>query len=222
MAYAENGVHDRRRVDVLLPFLDRLAGYFGLTVHRDDFDIRLVSTDVKSIIAEVKGYTMTDHLAVTGLIDAIDYLDRNRVEGAIVEFGVWRGGSAMAAALRLGSLSHKRALFLFDTFEGMTPPSSEDVRTRDNAPADLIFDDIRCVASIQDVRENLARTEYPQESTFLVRGQVEQTVPDRLPDTIALVRLDTDWYQSTLHELQHTWDRIPSGGVLIIDDYHYW
>jgi len=212
----------QRWIDRYLPHLDRLASFASLSIRRDDFDMRLVPQSIRAIIASVDRYTMTDHLAVTGLVEALDYLDRNGVSGSIVEFGVWRGGSAMAAALRLKNLEIERQLFLFDTFEGMTNPGKEDIRTRDDAAAESILDSVRCIASIEDVTRNLERTEFPRSQIFLTRGPVEETVPDGLPPEIALARLDTDWYQSTLHELRHTWDRIPSGGVLIIDDYHYW
>lgn len=221
--YAEDAVVFRkRRIDRFLPHLDRLASLVNLSVHRDDFDVRLVPQSIRAIIASVDRYTMTDHLAVAGLVEALDYLDRNGISGSVVEFGVWRGGSAMAAALRLKNLEIERQLFLFDTFEGMTSPGKEDIRARDYAAAEDVFDSVRCVASIEDVTRNLTLTEFPLNQIFFNRGPVEETVPDGLPPEIALARLDTDWYQSTLHELRHTWDRIPSGGVLIIDDYHYW
>lgn len=51
---------------------------------------------------------------------------------------------------------------------------------------------------------------------------VEDTVPADAPDTISILRLDTDWYTSTRHELTHLYPRLSSGGVLIIDDYGYW
>jgi O-methyltransferase len=55
-----------------------------------------------------------------------------------------------------------------------------------------------------------------------VKGLVEETVPDQAPSQISLVRLDTDWYESTKHELEHLYERLTPGGVLIIDDYDYW
>jgi len=55
-----------------------------------------------------------------------------------------------------------------------------------------------------------------------VQGKVEETVPANAPDQIALLRLDTDWYESTRHELEHLYGRLASGGVLIIDDYGWW
>jgi hypothetical protein len=47
-------------------------------------------------------------------------------------------------------------------------------------------------------------------------------VPAHVPPTIALLRLDTDWYESSLHELDHMYDRLVPGGILLLDDYGYW
>jgi hypothetical protein len=53
-------------------------------------------------------------------------------------------------------------------------------------------------------------------------GKVEDTIPADIPEKIALLRLDTDWYESTKHELIHLFPRLQKGGVLIIDDYGFW
>ena len=75
---------------------------------------------------------------------------------------------------------------------------------------------------MEEVRERLVGTGYPPERLHLVPGMVEQTLPGEAPEKIALLRLDTDWYASTRHELEQLYPRLESGGVLIIDDYgHY-
>jgi hypothetical protein len=79
-----------------------------------------------------------------------------------------------------------------------------------------------CNASIEDVQANMARSSYPSQRIHLVKGPVESTIPGVAPDDIALLRLDTDWYESTRHELEHLFPRLVPGGVLIIDDYGHW
>ncbi len=176
----------------------------------------------------VAPYTMTGRERVLSLIDAARYVARYRVPGAVVECGVWRGGSTMAAALTL--LAEKdagRDLYLFDTFEGMPPPTDADVdlagqsaeaQLRAAAPGTGIW----CHAGLDDVRANLASTGYPGAKVHFVKGRVEETIPAAAPAAIALLRLDTDWYESTKHELEHLFPRLAPGGVLIIDDYGYW
>ena len=79
-----------------------------------------------------------------------------------------------------------------------------------------------CYASIEDVQRNLLSTGYDEQKTSFIKGKVEDTIPASAPEGIALLRLDTDWYESTLHELVHLFPRLSSGGVLIIDDYGHW
>jgi O-methyltransferase len=74
----------------------------------------------------------------------------------------------------------------------------------------------------EEVRRNLLSTGLDRDRLHLVKGPVEDTIPGQAPDSIALLRLDTDWYRSTLHELTQLWPRLAQGGVLIIDDYGYW
>lgn len=65
-------------------------------------------------------------------------------------------------------------------------------------------------------------TGYPPEGIVFVKGKVEDTLSDRVPERIALLRLDTDWYESTRCELKHLFPRLVQGGVLVLDDYAWW
>ena len=81
---------------------------------------------------------------------------------------------------------------------------------------------IWAIASLPDVTRNMAETGYPERLVHYPMGQVEETLPNLAPARISLLRLDTDWYESTRHELAHLYPRVVSGGVIIIDDYGYW
>lgn len=182
------------------------------------------------ILERVRERTMTSPERVVSLIEAVRYLTRCDVEGAFVECGVWRGGSMMAAALTLLEESvTDRELFLFDTFAGMTEPDDRDVNVF-GGEATPRFEASRseegtsgwCAAGLDDVRAGMASTGYPEDRIHYVEGRVEDTIPDDAPEQVALLRLDTDWYQSTRHELIHLYPRLSPGGVLIIDDYGHW
>lgn len=188
-----------------------------------DFD-----EDYQAIISAVRPYTMTGNAKLHALITATRYIHDHAVPGAVVECGVWRGGSMHAVARTLDMAGdHSRDLYLFDTFEGMTQPSEHD-RRHDGRTADhlLAASDrsagVWAHASLEDVREGFGQVPYPAERIHYVPGPVEKTVPGQAPEQIALLRLDTDWYTSTKHELDHLYPRLVSGGVLIIDDYGYW
>jgi hypothetical protein len=182
----------------------------------------------KRIIRTVRPRTMTSPEKLFGLILATRYITAHQVPGDIVECGVWRGGSMQAAALTLlEASSTERELHLFDTFEGMPPPSEVDRRTRGKSAEELLAASDRdskiwAVATLDDVRTAMAESGYPAERIHYHRGLVEETIPRLAPERIAVLRLDTDWYESTRHELEHLYDRLSPGGVLIIDDYGGW
>jgi O-methyltransferase len=178
-------------------------------------------------------YTMTSLERILTAIRATAYISENHIPGDIVECGVWRGGSTMAIARTLVELEDvSRCLYLYDTFEGMTEPTPSDTDFRGREAAALLSTAqqlsqktesvIWAYASIEDVRANVAKTKYPAEKTVFVKGPVEKTIPGTIPEEIALLRLDTDWYESTHHELIHLYPRLSQGGILIVDDYGHW
>ncbi|MFE4452296.1 TylF/MycF/NovP-related O-methyltransferase [Streptomyces sp. NPDC056796] len=184
--------------------------------------------EAKDIIRAVKPYTMTSPERLNAFVLATRHIVRHSIPGDIVECGVWRGGSMQACARTLLTLGETgRDLYLFDTYEGMTPPTAEDLR-RDGRPARELLDaqgkdrPIWAVASLEDVQAGFEKVPYPKERVHYVRGKVEETVPGQAPEQISILRLDTDWYASTKHELAHLYGRLVSGGVLLIDDYGYW
>jgi O-methyltransferase len=151
------------------------------------------------------------------------------IPGDMVECGVWRGGSSMLAALTLDSLGDReRCIWLYDTFEGMPPPTDVDRSFGGEFASDVlrrtdaVGEGTRAVAGLDEVKANLATTGYPSDRLRFVEGMVEDTIPAVAPEQISILRLDTDWYESTRHELRHLWPRLSPGGVLIVDDYGHW
>jgi O-methyltransferase len=188
-----------------------------------------LTDEERATLEAVRPYTMTSVERIVALTQAVEYTHRTAIPGAIVECGVWRGGSMMAVArtlLEAGAAD--RDLFLFDTYEGMSAPTDAD-RDLDGQSASRLLDEsspdedeVWCYAGTEDVRANVESTGYPAELLHFVEGKVEETIPDRAPGEIALLRLDTDWYESTRHELEHLYPRLSDGGVLIVDDYGHW
>lgn len=179
---------------------------------------------------KVSSYTMTSPERIFSLCDAIRYIHDNNIEGHIVECGVWKGGSMMAIAdtlLKLGE--NTRDLHLFDTFDGMAPPSENDVDVSGVTAESLLEssdkeqeDSIWCKAGLDIVKKAVESIGYPNNRIHYIQGLVEQTIPQHIPEKIALLRLDTDWYESTSHEMEHLFPRLAKGGILIIDDYGHW
>ena len=199
---------------------------------REGAVIGAVEPEARAILDRVAGRTMAYELQQYTTWSAVRYLVQNHIEGAIVECGTWRGGQGMIAALTLLNAGDtSRDIYLFDTFEGMTAPTDEDVSLEDGLHARDLLDahssgdrthNAWSVADQDDVWKGMASTQYPRERIHLVAGRVEDTIPGGAPDEIALLRLDTDWYESTRHELVHLWDRVVPNGIVVIDDYDFW
>jgi O-methyltransferase len=189
----------------------------------DDLD-----SEERKIIRAILPYTMTGPARIVTLLRAVRYLTTHRIPGALVECGVWKGGSMMAAARMLQALGDtSRELYLFDTFSGLPAATAQDVSFYGLPGADVfrpenIARGDHCYAGLDEVRRNLQQTGYPLERIHFVQGKVEETLPTLRPGPIALLRLDTDWYESTRHELIHLYPQVVSRGITIVDDYGHW
>lgn len=175
--------------------------------------------------------TMTSLERMHALYSATRNVIDNGLAGDFVECGVWRGGSVMLIALTLLRCGVRdRDLWLYDTFSGMTAPNAQDVQTMSGrAAADILRERPRTpddpfwgISPRAVVERNLRSTGYPFERFHFVEGDVLTTLQTNAPHEIALLRLDTDWYESTRHELEHLYPRLVRGGVLLLDDYGYW
>lgn len=175
-------------------------------------------------------YSMTSTPRLWAVVQAMRHIARQNIEGDIVECGVWKGGNLILCALMAQKLGLTRRIWGFDTFEGMAEPSDHDVRVGTTetfqqhwqaATKDGVTD--WCYSPYEEVEQNF-RKEVGGGELKLIKGKVEDTLKDpaNIPDKIALLRLDTDWYESTKKELDVLYPRLQRGGVLIIDDYGYW
>jgi len=185
----------------------------------------------KEIIEKVRPYTMTSNERLFALIESVKYIVSNNIEGDIVECGVWKGGSMMAAAETLRKLGNtNRQLYLYDTYAGMTPPTDEDKAHNNETAAELLEKDIAnksdsvvwAYSSLEEVKANVSIIDYPAHLIHFIEGDVLKTIPGTASEQIALLRLDTDWYESTKHEMIHLYPRLVKNGALIIDDYGFW
>ena len=111
----------------------------------------------------------------------------------------------------------------------MSEPSDFDLDYTKNKAINLLNKNqknkenvIWCYSPIEDVKNNLRRINYPEENIRFVKGKVEDTLRLNTPEKISLLRLDTDWYESTKFELENLFPKLVKGGVLLVDDYGYW
>ena len=190
-----------------------------------------VEPNFRDFLERCKPYTMTSVERLYSLHKCVEHIVAAEVPGDLAECGVWRGGSCMMMATSLlGSGTSDRRIMMFDTFEGHPMPDPErDVDLWGNSG----YEEWRRqteegtvkgwgMAELDDVRENMASTGYPAEKLDFIKGLVEDTVPANVPARLCLLRLDTDWYESTRVALTHLYPRLSPGGILILDDYgHY-
>jgi hypothetical protein len=161
------------------------------------------------------------------LYKAVEYIIKNNIPGNIVECGVWKGGSMILCALALLKMNNKeKKLFLYDTYEGMSEPTEIDICLKDNrhfSEFNRNFEKNICLnVPLEEVKKNLETTGYPKEKIIYIEGKVEDTIPGIIPEKISILRLDTDFYESTYHEFEYLFPRLVKGGVLIVDDYGVW
>jgi len=231
----------------MVKILKKVFGLFGLNVSRkigqsniDNIgevianpanDYPDISLESKKIFEECRPYTLLGIERVDSIVTSIDYLCTNNIHGDIVECGVWRGGSIYAAvkALSLRKSFHRK-IYLFDTFEvdamfGTTNEVEADKNFLGKTVADLTaasYNKENYNYNVEEVRTLLKSTGYPEENIIFKIGRVENTLPCDDISQVALLRLDTDWYESTKHELIHLFPKVSKEGVLLIDDYGYW
>jgi O-methyltransferase len=182
--------------------------------------------DFLELYERVNEYTIVGIERSYALYKAVRYILESFIRGDFVECGVWKGGSAMLIAytlLKAGVTDRK--IILYDTFEGMTKPGEKDGEFEKKEWERMKVNEHRnnwCLSTIEEVLANMLQTGYPKKNIELVKGRVEETIPGQMPSHIALLRLDTDWYESTKHELTHLFPLLEKNGVLIIDDYGAW
>ncbi len=184
------------------------------------------------IYEKCKKYTSTSIERMNALFAATKYVVENKIPGDIVECGVWKGGSMMLCAYTLLYLNDtSRKIYLYDTYEGMTEPTEVDVSFDNKSAAEIkkqyepyiqANSKAWLYISLEQVKKYLSLTGYPLDKLIFVKGKIEDTIPDMMPKQISILRLDTDWYESTYHELYHLYPRLSVNGFLILDDYGHW
>ena len=199
--------------------------YQNIAIELDDNDIDLIRYVLD------RGYTMTTVPRLVNTLKSCRYVVENNLPGDFVECGVWRGGNGILAKFLFEELDSQRVVWMFDTFEGMTAPTEFDVKARKKVHAKERFEKSQrethndwCYASLEDVQNNCINSNLKLDGFRFVKGDVSETLREKnnIPHKISILRLDTDFYESTKAELEILYPILTAGGVLIIDDYGAW
>jgi hypothetical protein len=214
---------------MIIQSLNKILRGFGYKIIKDNFNEEYA--EFLDIYAFCKPYTMTSVERMYALYKGVEYVVKNNIPGDFVECGVWKGGSSMLIAKTLQKFGvTDRTIWMYDTYEGMSEPTENDKDIAGIDANDLLQKaskedqaSVWCFSSLDEVKNNLKLTNYPDNNIHFIKGKVEDTIPESIPNGyIALLRLDTDWYESTKHELIHLFPLLVKSGVLIIDDYGHW
>lgn len=206
--------------------IKKSGGGLPLELTKDEGEIIEDVLDNKLTMVPVEGLVCT--------LLSVKYVLENDIKGDFVECGVWRGGNAIIAAQMIKKYESSKHCWLFDTFSGMTAPSKVDTPTRGNFSVHEYYNsqskkikgeeiNLWCYASKEEVSKNFFDRNLLHENIHFVKGDVLTTLKKNFqPNEISVLRLDTDWYESTKVELETLWPKIVTGGCLIVDDYGYW
>ena len=171
--------------------------------------------------------------------NAIKYILKNDIEGVIIECGVDSGNFEHTWINELKENNAVRDIYLYDTFGGSVKPTEFDYTCKETKLYPMNNDEVYntwksniidektngwCYTPLEKVQNRLNSTGYPQDKLHYVVGNVMETLKDKskIPEKIAILRLDTDWYESSKYELDQMYDNVVIGGVIIFDDYYHW
>jgi O-methyltransferase len=166
---------------------------------------------VQDLIKIVQPYTMVDALRLAMLHQLAQ---ESSDAGDVVECGVCNGGSAAVLARAIRNHPTK-SLWLYDTFEGIPPPTARDGPDAEEYTG-------RLVGRVDRVNEVLALVGFPKERTVIRKGLFKDSFKQPLPQKVALLHLDADWYDGILEALETFYPLIPTGGIVILDDFGHW
>lgn len=198
----------------------------------EKYAVELNKNEIEIIQYVLKeGYTMTTIPRLVNTLKSCKYVVENKIPGDFVECGVWRGGNSILAKKIFEAMGSDKKVWMFDTFEGMTEPSEIDKKFYNNISAKINYKKTLgnshsnwCYASMEDVKKNFETSLLDMSLVKFIKGDVCKTLTknENLPEEISVLRLDTDWYESTKVELEVLFPLLSMRGVLIVDDYGSW
>jgi hypothetical protein len=182
--------------------------------------------NLNDFIKIVSPFSMTSVDRISELFYSLEYIKNNNIDGDIVECGVWKGGNILGIIeyLKYHKIENIN-VWLYDTFQGMTQPEDIDIDFKLKKASDQMDKQIvLAYSSIDEVKQNILVPGIDHNRIKFIVGDVSETlkIEGNIPNKISLLRLDTDWYQSTKDELYYLYPKLNDKGVLIVDDYGHW
>lgn len=215
-------------------FLKKIFNLFGFQIqrlHTLNFPIELSSSEL-----DCYNYVRNNNLSMVNpqnlfsTLLSCRHVHLNSIPGDFVECGVWKGGNSILAKNYFQTYGESRNVWLYDTFTGMTKPTDVDISSIGEDANSIYslyekFDSNGwCHSPLTEVQNNFTAYNLSNSNVKFIVGDILQTtkINQNLPESISILRLDTDWYESTKCELEIFYPKLSIGGILIIDDYGHW
>lgn len=148
----------------------------------------------------------------------IEQIIANGVKGDLIEAGVWRGGAVifMRAVLKAYGITD-RIVWAADSFEGLPKPD-ESKYVHDKGDTHHLYGILN--VSLEEVKYNFKKYDLLDEQVKFIKGWFRNSLPNAPIESLALLRLDGDMYESTMDALVNLYPKLSIGGYVIVDDFN--
>ncbi len=211
--------------------LKKVFNFLGLEIRRKNSwyekyrdSVVEIDKNLEKILKKSENYINASLPNRWGIIQSLQHVKRNKIKGDIVETGVFHGGGIIFLNDILKYLKLKKTIWGYDTFEGIPninlkkdrilgSKKIKHVKKSDNMDKNMY-------PTLDTVKNNLKKNNVKNQIN-LIKGDTKKTlkINKHLPKKISFLRLDTDFYESTLNELKTFYPKISKNGILMIDDY---
>lgn len=210
-----------------IKFLLKKLGY--KLVLKDHDKIEEINIPQKLLIKTSQKYSMTNERRLWSLLQSMQYVIQNKIDGEFVECGVWKGGNIILFKKYLEEKKIKKNIYAYDTYDGMPKPGIFDYKLGYfKKEFGLNIYNVKKKnwnkIDLNTVKSNILNECDDIDNIHFIKGLVQDTLTknDNLPEKISILRLDTDFYESSKKELEILYPRLSKGGILILDDYGTW
>jgi hypothetical protein len=183
---------------------------FRFTIHRAT---HYVNSDAVSMLPLAR---------MDNIKNCVEDILRNATPGDLIEAGVWRGGATifMRGILKAYGVND-RLVWAADSFEGLPAPDPSlfplEAKVQSGPVMQRAYRNL--AVGLEEVKRNFAAYRLLDDQVKFLKGWFKDTLPSAPIDTLALMRLDGDFYESTRNGLDSLYDRLSIGGYVIVDDY---
>jgi O-methyltransferase len=203
----------------ILGGFDRILRLKDLRIVRDRN--RDVQSRVEGTSLPVNAESMIGLARMDNIQHCVTQVIRDRIEGDLIECGVFRGGATIFMRGILKTYNSPKSVWLADSFEGLPPPSPEKYPVDKGSPYHTMTE---LAVGLEEVIQNFRNYELYDDQVKILKGFFKDTLPGAPIKTLCLIRVDGDMYESTMDTLTNLFPKLSSGGFVLIDDYdpgHY-